>query len=224
MRDQSQGIDLERLYTYRFREIGQPDREEIWSEIARWVYQKTGRPLRVLDPAAGRCEFINSVPAAERWAVDLADHGHCAPAVKLERGDAMSVELPRDHFDLVWISNFLEHLGSQHEVGGFLRRMHDFTRPGGRIAVLGPNYAYTTRQYFDFADHVVPLSHKAIAEHLYAAGFESISVTPRFLPCSFTGRLPAGRTLVRTYLRMPLAWRVFGKQFLAIAVKHDSDH
>ena len=37
------------------------------------------------------------------------------------------------------------------------------------------------------ADHTLIFTHRAIAEHLYAAGFEPERVEPRFLPYSFTG-------------------------------------
>ncbi len=40
-----------------------------------------------------------------------------------------------------------------------------------------------------------------------------------FLPYSFTGHLPSHPALVRAYLRFRPAWRLFGKQFLVIAVR-----
>jgi len=43
-----------------------------------------------------------------------------------------------------------------------------------------------------------------------------ISNTSRFLPYSFTGRLPASAGLTRAYLSMPFAWKLLGKQFLVI--------
>jgi hypothetical protein len=89
-------------------------------------------------------------------------------------------------------------------------------RPGGVIAVLGPNFRYCAREYFDCADHTVALTHVAVEEHLYAAGFELRRVVPRFLPYSFRGRLPAAPRLVRAYLRMPIAWKVLGKQYLVV--------
>ena len=79
-----------------------------------------------------------------------------------------------------------------------------------------PNFRYAWKQYFDFADHVLALTHITILEHLAAAGFEVESVVPRFLPYSFTGRLPAWPVLTRLYLKTPVAWRVLGKQFLVV--------
>jgi SAM-dependent methyltransferase len=215
--DDTDAIDYQRLYAYRFRGVDQARRVAVWKDLAPWVHARLGSPSTILDPAAGRCEFINAVPAGERWAIDLERHSDAAPGIQLIVGDATTVELPEDYFDAVWVSNFLEHLHSQEEVAAFLKRMLRRLRLGGRIGVMGPNFAYCAHRYFDFADHTVALSHLSVAEHLYAAGFEIEQVIPRFLPYTFTGRVPSAPALVRLYLRTPFAWRVLGKQFLLVA-------
>lgn len=213
------GIDYERLYEYRFRDVDQSAKDAVWTEIAGYIHERLGSPRRVLDPAAGRCEFINAVPAAERWAVDRVSFEgvETDPEVNLVIGDAMEVELPAEHFDGALVSNFLEHLPTPDAVAAFLQRLHGWMAPGGSVAVLGPNIRYCPDVYWDCADHWVGLTHVAIEEHLYAAGFEPRLTHPRFLPYSFRGRLPASGALTRMYLRTPLAWRLFGKQFLVIA-------
>jgi SAM-dependent methyltransferase len=212
-------LDYQRLYEYRFRDVDQREREAVWGPIARFVHEQLGRPRRVLDPAAGRCEFINSVPAEERWAVDRVafEEASRRPGIRFVLGDAMEVELPDEHFDGVFVSNFLEHLASPDAVAAILRRMRVAMRPGGRIAAMGPNYRYCVREYWDCADHYLALTHVTIEEHLYAAGLEPVRSIPRFLPYSFRGRLPASKSLAGAYLRMPPVWRVLGKQYLVVA-------
>jgi hypothetical protein len=212
-------VNFERLYEYRFRDVDQRKRVAVWSQIGPHVHRLLGSPDRVLDPAAGRCEFLNAVPARERWGVDLVAHdeGRQAPGVKLIVGDALEVELPESYFGGIWVSNFLEHLPDQETVAAFLERMRDRLVPEGRIAVMGPNFRYCAKEYFDCADHTVILTHVGVEEHLYAAGFEIVAVVPRFLPYSFRGRLPAGAALTRRYLATPVAWRLLGKQFLVVA-------
>lgn len=214
-------IDYQRLYRYRFRDVDQAARQAVWNEIAADIYRRMGEPKALLDPAAGRCEFINAVPSVERWVVDAVDQAEFRdPAVKAVIADVLDVDLPAGHFDGVFVSNFLEHLLSQEMVAQVLVRLHEATASGGRIAVLGPNFKYCASEYFDCADHTIALSHVSVAEHLYAAGFEVKSIIPRYLPFSFRGLLPPSPALTRTYLRMPLAWKLLGKQFLVMATKN----
>lgn len=214
------GINYQRLYEYRLRDVDQPARQAVWREIARYVYRRMGEPARVLDPGAGRCEFINAIPAAERWAVDMLDSAdYRDTGVKAVTGSVLDAELPTGHFDGVFVSNMLEHLPTQETVGLVLGRLNGWMEPGGTVAVLGPNFRYCMGEYFDCADHTLALTHVAVTEHLYAAGFEIGAVIPRFLPYSFRGMLPASPGLARAYLKMPALWQLLGKQFLVLASK-----
>lgn len=211
-------MNYERIYAYRFRGIDQADRIEVWKEIAPHVHGLMGRPQKVLDPAAGRGEFIGAVEAGETWAVDgvrypEASYGEDTTVVI---SPIMEAALPDGHFDGVFVSNFLEHLADQEAIAAFLEKMRAAMEAGGRIAIMGPNYRYCSREYWDCADHYVALTHLAIAEHLYGAGFEPERVVPRYLPYSFRGLLPPSRRLTRLYLKFPPAWRMLGKQFLVI--------
>lgn len=215
-------MDLDRIYAYRFHGIDQSKREMVWKELAHFMHAELHQPQVTLDPAAGMCEFINNIPSAERWAVDMNGpflQQHAQAGVKQVVSDTLTADLPKNYFDAVFVSNFLEHLTSQEDVARFLTKMHSHLKPGGRIAVMGPNFKYVYKEYFDFADHTVVLSELGVAEHIHGAGFEVEKIHPRFLPLSFRGGLPVNRTLVRAYLGMPWAWRFFGKQFLVIGRK-----
>ena len=183
------------------------------------MHRRLGNPETVLDPAAGRGEFITAIPASERWAVDAVDQGADSDdqGVKVIISDIMDADLPGGYFDGVFISNFLEHLPDQDAIADVLARLRAAMRPGAAIAIIGPNFKYCAREYFDCADHTVILTHVSVAEHLHAAGFEVTGVFPRFLPYSFRGRLPASPLLTRAYLHLPAAWRLLGKQFLVLA-------
>jgi len=218
------GMNYERLYEYRFRDVDQASRQAVWQEIARYLHGRMGEPRCVLDLAAGRGEFITAVPAAERWGVDLVRQCDLESAgVKMIIADIMDADLPQDYFDGVFLSNFLEHLPDQNTVAVVLGKLLDTMRPGGRIAIMGPNFRYCAKEYFNCADHTVVLTHVGVAEHVYAAGFDVTTVTPRFLPYSFRGLLPPSPRLTRAYLRMPVFWRLLGKQFLVTARKPASE-
>jgi SAM-dependent methyltransferase len=211
-------MNFERLYAYRFRDIDQAARLRVWEAIAPHVHGLMGSPQTVLDPAAGRGEFIGSIDARERWAVDEVAYAEAeqAAGVKVVTASIMDADLPTEHFDGVFASNFLEHLHTQEAIAQFLERMRDSMKSGGRIAIMGPNYRYCSKEYWDCADHYIALTHVAIAEHLYAAGFEPERVIPRYLPYSFRGILPPSPRLTDLYLRTPPAWKLLGKQFLVI--------
>jgi SAM-dependent methyltransferase len=218
-------LNYGRIYTYRFRGVDHKKKQIVWKEISHWLYTTyLNQPHSILDPAGGLCEFINHVPAKEKWTIDIEKEfieKFANPDVRLIVGNNLQVELPQNYFDAVFISNFLEHLHSQEEVGLILARMYASMKAGGRIAVMGPNFKYTYKEYFDFADHTVVLSELGLAEHLYGAGFNIIKIIPRFLPLSFRsgGILPVSSFTVKTYLSLPIAWKILGKQFLVIAEK-----
>jgi len=215
-------MNYERIYEYRFRDIDSKKKNLVWREIAAFIHELTNRPQTILDPAGGMCEFINNIDAPEKWTIDLSEAflaQYADKSITKIVGNSLDVELPDDHFDLVFVSNFLEHLKSQEQVGEFLEKMFRKVKPNGFIAVMGPNFKYTFREYFDFADHTVCLSETGAAEHLVGAGFDLVSIHPRFLPLSFRGGLPVNRFLIQSYLKMPFAWRFFGKQFLLIGRK-----
>ena len=215
-------MDHSRVYSYRFKNVDRQKKLLTWKIIAGFLYKELDRPASVIDPAAGDCEFINAFPATVKWAIDLDGASleqHAGSGVHAVTGNSLETELPADFFDAAFISNFLEHLDSREDISLLLTRIHRSLRPGGRIAVMGPNFKYCAKEYFDFADHKIILTHKGLEEHLYGTGFSIIRVIPRFLPLSFRGRLPVNRLILNTYFAFPILWRFFGKQFLIIAEK-----
>ncbi len=154
-----------------------------------------GKPEVVLDPAVG----TGGVHQRRSGPRALGDRPNAFGDRPQSKGihtivsDMFDVELPPGHFDGVLLSNLLEHLMTYEDIQRCLRKMHAAIRPGGVVAVLGPNFKYCADEYFDCADHVLALTHISVQEHLYAAGFDIRSVLPRYLPYSFRGRLPPSK-------------------------------
>lgn len=214
-------MNYDRIYEYRFKDVNHEKKNVAWKEIASFITKELGSPEKLLDPAAGLCEFINHCPSTEKWAVDMNPslEQWATNCQKIVIGNNLEVDLPKNYFDGVFVSHFLEHLHSQEEVAFFLEKMFESLKPGGRIAIMGPNFRHSYRDYFDFADHTVILTELGVAEHLYGAGFDLVNVYGKFLPLSFRGGLPVNKWLIKLYLNMPFAWRILGKQFLLIAQK-----
>ncbi|MCG8699547.1 MAG: class I SAM-dependent methyltransferase [Bacteroidales bacterium] len=218
-------MNFEKIYEYRFKDVKDISKISTWEILSSFLHKKLSCPEKIIDPAAGMCEFINAVPSKEKWAVDLDEsflNKHASNNVKKQIGNALDISLPDNYFDAVFISNFLEHLDTQDDVAVFLSRMHKTLKDDGKIAIMGPNFKYCYKNYFDFADHKVILTEMGLAEHLYGAGFEKIKIIPRFLPLTFRSKLPPLKAFVKLYLLFPIAWKFFGKQFLLIAEKNNN--
>jgi SAM-dependent methyltransferase len=216
----SQKLDLSKVYQFRFAGISQEKKDATWALITRWIESRLENPKSVLDPAAGRGEFIISSQAQERWACDLSDQRISWPTgVTTRFGDIYKVDLPENYFDLIFVSNFLEHLATPNDVYKYLMQLRKSLKPGGKLAIMGPNFRYCAKGYYDFADHLLPLTHRTIEEHLAAAALDHKSTISRFLPLSFRSQRLSHPLLVKLYLAVPIFWRLFGKQFFIVATK-----
>jgi SAM-dependent methyltransferase len=122
------------------------------------------------------------------------------------------------HFDHVFVSNFFEHLEDRHQLLAVLDFIARALKPGGTLLVIQPNFKYAYREYYDFVDHVLPVTDGSLSEALLATGFTIERMTPRFLPFTTKGR-PASPALLRIYLALPILWRFFGGQLFAVARK-----
>jgi SAM-dependent methyltransferase len=177
----------------------------------------------VLDLGAGFCEFINHAVARRRIAVDLNPETVRSAAAGVEVKAVSAAELGflrPGEVDVVFSSNFLEHLDSKPEVSRVFDEVQRVLRPGGRIILMGPNIRYLADRYWDYFDHHVPLSHASICEALELHDFQLEHVEPRFLPYTVKGARLRWRFLVEAYLACrPLSSALLGKQFLVVARK-----
>jgi ubiquinone/menaquinone biosynthesis C-methylase UbiE len=215
--------DLTRLYRNRFRPDELPRRMAVWKALCSGFFQPLIGPDRiVLDLACGYGEFINNISAQKKYAVDLNPdaRGHLGKDVEfcLGRADAVAA-VPDGAVDVVFASNFLEHLRTKDECDAVLAEILRMLSPGGRFIVMGPNIRYLAAEYWDFYDHYLPLSHLSLAEGLAQAGFDVEQVIARFLPYTTRSALPQHPALVALYLKVPLVWRALGKQFLLVGRK-----
>lgn len=212
--------DLDRIYERRFASSEAMERDALWRELVGFLGRWIPKDGRVLDVACDAGAFIRNVEAQERWATDLRDvTSQLGDRVRFVRVDGLQVSssVPNDYFDVVFASNYLEHLPSPEAVVAQMREFRKVIKDGGRLLVLQPNIRYVGAAYWDFIDHRVALTERSLVEAAETAGFRVERLIPRFLPYTTKGRLPKWPWLVRSYLRLPLAWRLFGKQTLLVA-------
>ena len=213
--------DLEALYRFRFRESELPEKRRIWATLCRDFFQERVPAGGVIvDIACGYGEFINNISAARKIGVDLNPDvkRFLDPSVEFHNvAVADLARLGEGVADLVFTSNFLEHLKDKEELDRLFAAVLRLLKPGGRFLVLGPNIKYLAGAYWDFYDHYLPLSHLSLEEGLAQAGFDVVEVIPRFLPYTTRSALPKAPALISLYLKTPIAWPVLGKQFLVTA-------
>ncbi len=216
----SENADLQRIYEQRFGTAAERAKDGVWGEITAYLQRWIRPDARVLDVACDAGYFIRHVRAGERWATDIRDmSSHLGPDIRFVAADglALSGAVPHGYFDVVFVSNYLEHLPGPDAVIAQLKEIRTVTKDGGRLIVLQPNVRYVGGAYWDFIDHRVALTEHSLVEAAQAAGFEVEHLVPQFLPYTTKSRMPQKPWLVRLYLRIPLAWRLLGGQTLLVA-------
>ena len=176
----------------------------------------------VVDVACGYGEFLNNILANKKIAVDLNSDALKYLSSDVEFHQCKATDLGSviaGTADAVFTSNFLEHLPDKKTLDEFLDQVMAALKPGGKYIILGPNLRYLPGQYWDFYDHHLGLTHLSLSEALKLKGFDIDVCIDRFLPFTTQGALPTHPWLVWLYLKMPFAWRFFGKQFFIVAKK-----
>jgi SAM-dependent methyltransferase len=216
-------MDVTALYRERFERTGLERRQRVWKTLCESFFnRRIPATATVLELACGYGEFINNIHADHKMAVDQNPDsaGHLASDVIFHNISANALaSLGADVADVVFASNFLEHLHDKQECDAVLAAVHHVLRPGGQFIVMGPNIRYAYQEYWNFYDHHLPLSDLSLGEGLRLAGFRIAESIPRFLPFTMDNRRPTNDFLIKAYLAMPMAWKVLGKQFLVTAVK-----
>jgi SAM-dependent methyltransferase len=211
--------DLPAIYARRFSDADAPRRGDVWREITRFLQRYIDPSSTVLDVACDRGAFINVVQAGQRIAVDLRDvRAHLDPDVQFVQSDGLALldVLPPASVDVIFMSNYLEHLPTADAVIEQLKVVAKLLRPGGRTVIMQPNIRLTGGSYWDFLDHKTPLTEKSLEEATHMAGLETEELITRFLPYTTKSKFPQSPLLVRGYLWFRPAWWVLGRQTLYV--------
>ena len=214
---------LQKLYDNRFDPQQKRAKLILWKTlIDNFLQRYVSFDADVLDIGGGYCEFINQIKARDKYLIDLNPDARkfADPDVKVLNLNILDTERLEfaKCFDTIFISNFFEHLENKQELIAILLFCWQHLKPGGSLLVIQPNFKYSYKEYYDFIDHQLPITHLALQELLETMDFKIDIIIPRFLPYSTKGR-PASPQLLKLYLKLPLLWKLLGGQMFVKADK-----
>ena len=216
-------MNLKKLYSNRFSSTDIIKRNQIWKILCQDFFQNYVDPANsVLDIGAGYCEFINNISCRYKIALDLnpntINYAEKNVSVITESCFEMS-SIHDESIDVVFMSNFLEHLKNKDEVLAVLSEAYRVLKQHGKVLILQPNIRFLSDKYWDFLDHHTPLSDRSLIEALEIVNFSINVCYPKFLPYTTKSKLPKNIFLLRVYLKFSILWHLFGKQCFICAIK-----
>jgi SAM-dependent methyltransferase len=193
-------------------------RGEVWKHLTRYLASFVPERASVLELGAGYCYFINAVAAERRVAVDLSPEMQSwkDPAVEGFTGDAIEfLRSAEPHqFDFILASNFFEHF-TWPQLDAMIEQIKRVLRPGGRLAIIQPNFRLAPGRYFDDYTHRTIFTDVSLPDWLSSQGLTVTRIEPRFLPLTVKSRMGGLSFLIPLYLSLP--FRPFAGQMFVLA-------
>lgn len=126
-------FDLEKLYEQHFGDMDQLTKKiQMWNVLCKYYFQND-IPINstTLDVGWGYCEFINNIESHNKYVIDLNQEVlKCANSnVTAFVGDIQSfkksglISPENSGINIVFISNFLEHLASKEAVYSLIKEV-----------------------------------------------------------------------------------------------------
>ncbi len=193
-----------------------PGRLKVWTAITEYLQPFVGQNKTVLDLGSGYGDFINSIKAKKKYALDIGPDvkEHINKEVTFINKPAHLLDdIPAKSLDVVFSSNLFEHL-DREQLDQTMKAVNKRLKKGGVLILMGPNFRYAYKNYFDDYTHKTIFTHVSLADLMYEYGFKSVKVIPKFLPLSLKSRLPKSYILTKIYLNSPI--RPMGQQMLLV--------
>lgn len=213
---------LSQIYEKRFS--GHENyRNRVWKILVNEFFCKWIKSTdEIIDLGCGYGEFINHAKCKVRHAMDLNPKSKSLLDKEIifhQQDCSESWKIDQNSLDLVFTSNFFEHLPNKEALDRTIGEIKKVLKPGGRLIAMGPNISVLKGLYWDFWDHHVALSDQSLFELLEIHDLSIEQSESKFLPYNMVRVKERPLFLVSLYLRFPFLWKLFGKQFLIIAKK-----
>jgi len=213
-------MDLKKIYKNRFNDI--EERKSIWQVLVKDFFQKFIKSADVvLDIGCGYGEFINNIVCGKKIAVDLNPEAkkHLSRDVKYYLGSSTKMPFIRENsVNKIFVSNFFEHL-ERKNIEATVIEMERVLKNRGEVLILQPNVRFCAKDYWMFFDHLTPIDDRALEELFFSHGFRLKKRILKFLPYTTKSKLPKSSILIKIYLKLPILWKIFGKQSFLIFEK-----
>lgn len=211
-------------YVNRFSPEERKRKNEMWKILCSLYIQKyVGKRDVVIDLGAGYCEFINNIRCGKKIAVDVNPDARKSANKDVLVINKNVLRLPKKFdasADIVFLSNFLEHLNSKNELLDVLVKVNGLLKENGKVILLQPNIDLVKESYWDFVDHKIALNTKSIKEALNISGFKILWFIRKFLPYTTKSpMIPMSTFLLKLYLRLPQIIKPFSGQSFVVAIK-----
>lgn len=212
--------NLTQIYEKRFS--GHENyRNQVWNIlISEYFSQWIAKSDHILDLGCGYGEFINHTRCDLRHAMDLNPKTQemLDDNIKFHQQDCSQPwNIEPSSLDLVFTSNFFEHLPKKEALNCTIVEIKKALKPGGRLIAMGPNISILNGKYWDFWDHHIALSDQSLHELLQIHDFSMELSVSKFLPYNMVRVKERPLFLLSIYLKFPILWKLFGKQFLIVA-------
>ena len=179
----------------------------LWNTLCKHFFQKLlPSNASVLELGAGWCDFINTIEADQKTAVDIwgGIKEHAKSDVRTIIGSATDLGgISSESIDMVFASNLFEHL-TQAQIIEILTQTSRILKKAGRLVLVQPNFRTSYKRYFDDYTHVTIWTDTGMTTFLEANGFQIEQVQAKFLPLTVKSKLPTSSLLIRLYLRLPI--------------------
>ena len=232
-KNKEEGIGKENvIYTQRFSESEQKTREATWKVLCQDFFSRyVSTESVVIDIGAGDSLFLKNIKAKKKIAVDLSKHVFELESFGVEVHNCLISDVTSElanTADVVFMSNFLEHLPSKKVLLEVLEDARKLLKENGKLLILQPNIRYVGSAYWDYIDHHIALTEHSLVEALEVSGYEVSELIPRFLPYTSKSKVGSIAALLdpakmaRNYIKYPILWKFFGAQTFVVAKKRGS--
>ena len=193
-----------------------PGRLKVWRAITEYLQPYVGVDKTVLDLGCGYGDFINQIQAKKKYGLDLGPDvkNYINKDVKFINKPSTNLgEIPANTLDVTFSSNLFEHL-DRADLDKTMTELKRCMKDKGTLILIGPNFRYAYKSYFDDYTHKTIFTHVSLADLMQEHGFKPIKVMPKFLPLTLKSKLPKSYYLTKLYLHSP--FKPMGGQMLLI--------